>query len=74
MDHTLHKIIRLAELSQYVGLKRTQIEHLISQGKFPAPVRLSARRKGWIQAELITWQQEKIAQRAVAAPKKDQVV
>ena len=63
MDQQLHKIVRLADLSQFCGLKRTQIEQLIADGKFPRPVKLSARRKGWIEAELIAWQQRCIAQR-----------
>ena len=59
----LHKIIRLAELPQFCGLRRTQIETLIAGGTFPRPVKLSARRKGWLEAELITWQQTRIALR-----------
>jgi prophage regulatory protein len=62
----LHKIIRLAELSQFCGLKRTQIQQLIADGKFPRPVKLSARRKGWLESELISWQQARIAQRDAA--------
>jgi prophage regulatory protein len=59
----LNRIIRLDELPQYCGLRRTQIAELIAQGKFPRPVKLSARRKGWLEAELIAWQQERIARR-----------
>jgi prophage regulatory protein len=63
MATQLHKIIRLADLPQYCGLKRTQIETLIAAGKFPKPVKLSDRRKGWLESELITWQQSRIAGR-----------
>lgn len=59
----LHKIIRLADLPDYTGLRRTQIEFLIEQGKFPRPVRLSARRKAWLETEIIAWQQARIAER-----------
>ena len=59
----LHKIVRASELPEYCGLHRTQIDELISRGEFPKPVKLSARRKGWIEAELITWQQKHIAKR-----------
>jgi prophage regulatory protein len=59
----LHKIIRLAELHQFCGLKRTQVQTLIAAGKFPRPVKLSERRKGWLESELITWQQARIARR-----------
>ena len=63
MDQQLHKIVRLADLSQFCGLRRTQIEALIADGKFPRPVKLSTRRKGWIESELIAWQQAHIAKR-----------
>ena len=59
----LNRIIRLDELPQYCGLGRTQIAELIAQGKFPRPVKLSTRRKGWLEAELIAWQQECITRR-----------
>jgi len=59
----LHKIVRLVDLPQFCGLKRTQIETLIAAGKFPRPVKLSERRKGWLESELITWQQARIAGR-----------
>ena len=60
---SLHKIIRTAELPAYTGLKSTQIEALIQRGEFPKPVKLSKRRKGWLESELITWQQGRIAGR-----------
>ncbi len=63
MTAILHRIIRQSELPQVCGLKRTQIQQLIKEGDFPAPVRLSARRKGWLEAELIAWQQQRIARR-----------
>ena len=59
----LHKIIRFADLQQFTGLRRTQIDELIKIGNFPRPVKLSFRRKGWLETELIAWQQERIAQR-----------
>jgi predicted DNA-binding transcriptional regulator AlpA len=36
---------------------------LIEEKKFPRPVKLSARRKGWLESELIVWQQQRIAER-----------
>ena len=61
----LHRIIRMRDLPDYVGLKRTQIEELIKRGEFPKPVPLSdtGRAKGWLEHELISWQQERLAAR-----------
>jgi prophage regulatory protein len=63
MTASLQRIIRLSELPQFCGLRRTQIHQLVKDGHFPAPVKLSARRKGWLEAELIEWQQQRIAGR-----------
>jgi prophage regulatory protein len=63
MSEPLHRIVRANELPAYTGLKSTQIDALIQRGDFPAPVRLSERRKGWIESELVTWQQQRIAAR-----------
>jgi len=62
-DERLHRMIRLADLPQYCGLKRTQIEALMKVGRFPKPVYLSERRKCWLESELVTWQQARIAER-----------
>ena len=62
MDHP-QKVIRLAELTQFTGLRKTQIALLISEGRFPRPVTLSARRKCWLAREIAVWQSERIAER-----------
>ena len=61
----LHRVIRLSELPVYVGLQRTQIDALIRAGQFPPPIKLndSGRAKGWLESEIIAWQQRRIAQR-----------
>jgi prophage regulatory protein len=57
----LQRIIRKQQLHEFVGIKRTVIEQLISEGKFPAPIKLSARAVGWTESSLIAWQQARIA-------------
>jgi prophage regulatory protein len=64
--------VRLADLYPYVGLKRTQIEVLISQGRFPKPIRLADRAMGWAEDELIAWQQARIAERDAGASAKSE--
>ena len=63
MSEPLHRIVRANELPAYTGLKSTQIDALIQRGDFPKPVRLSERRKGWLESELIAWQQRRISAR-----------
>jgi prophage regulatory protein len=64
----LHRIVLAAELPRLTGLRRTQIDHLITCGDFPKPVKLSARRKGWLESEIISWQQARIARRDDTSP------
>lgn len=59
----LEQIVRDRDMFAVCGLKRTQRDELIRQGKFPRPVRISERAKGWILSELRAWQNEKIRQR-----------
>jgi predicted DNA-binding transcriptional regulator AlpA len=61
----LYRIVRLSELPQFVGLRRTQISELITKGEFPRPISLSdgGRSKGWLEHELLAWQQNRIDQR-----------
>ena len=65
MNQPLPRVIRLADLSQYVGLKRTQISELIKAGEFPRPILLSdsGRAKAWLETEIRDWQNGRLAKR-----------
>jgi predicted DNA-binding transcriptional regulator AlpA len=47
------------------GYRPTQLDLLISQGKFPKPIHLSegGRATGWLEDEIIKFQEERIAER-----------
>ena len=68
---TLSRMIRLSELPAYVGLQRSQIDELIKDKQFPAPVRLSdsGRAKAWVESELIAWQQKRLRARDAGTSK-----
>ncbi len=55
------RVIRLNELVEFTGLRRTQIQELIARGEFPAPIRLSERRIAWLAGDVAAWQADKIA-------------
>jgi prophage regulatory protein len=59
----LQRIIRKFALPDFTGLRRTTIDTLIKAGKFPKPIPLGERNKGWLESELIAWQQSLIAKR-----------
>jgi|tagenome__1003787_1003787.scaffolds.fasta_scaffold20622083_1 prophage regulatory protein len=68
MSPPLNRIIRQTDLPQFCGLKKTQIDHLIREGRFPRPVKLSTRRKGWLESEVAAWQADRIAKRDSEGP------
>jgi prophage regulatory protein len=70
---TLHRIIQARDLPQYTGLAETRLKELVNSGEFPQPVKVSQRRNGWLESEIIAWQQARIAQRyrANGAPERD---
>jgi prophage regulatory protein len=64
-NHRLNRFYRRSELSQYVGLRRTQIDELIKRGEFPRPILLSdaGRAVAWLESDLIAWQMRRLAKR-----------
>ena len=57
------RVLREAELSGLDGLRKTQRAELIRKGPYPAPVRISERRKVWLAHEIASWQQARISAR-----------
>ncbi|ANT48871.1 helix-turn-helix transcriptional regulator [Mesorhizobium amorphae] len=58
------RVLREAELSALDGLRKTQRAELIRRGLYPAPVRISDRRKVWLAHEVASWQQARISARS----------
>jgi predicted DNA-binding transcriptional regulator AlpA len=65
MTEGITRIIRERDVDAYCGLRRTQRAVLIRRGQFPAPIPLSdhGRARGYLESDLITWQQQRIARR-----------
>lgn len=49
------RILRRTEVQKIVGLGRSQIYLMMSQGKFPKPVRLTDRAVGWHAYQIAEW-------------------
>jgi len=54
------KVLRRRQVEARTGLPRSSIYALITEGRFPAPIRLGARSVGWLEHEIDAW----IAERA----------
>jgi prophage regulatory protein len=61
----LTRILRKHELPTVVGVSRTAIEEMIEAGEFPKPIRINdhGRILGWLESEIIDWQQKRKALR-----------
>ncbi len=56
MDSTSRtRILRRREVETLVGLRRSAIYAAVAAGRFPAPVRLTARAVGWLDTEVMAW-------------------
>lgn len=64
------RILRLNDVVQKVGLRRSTLYGKISSGEFPAPIKLGARASGWVCSEIDSWISEQIARRNQGAGQK----
>jgi prophage regulatory protein len=57
LDPKLHaqRLLRLAEVSMMVGLKRSSIYRYVSEGSFPAPIKVGIRGVRWKLADVLAW-------------------
>lgn len=60
------RFIKLAKVKDYTSLSTSEIYRRIAAGTFPAQVTLGPKSVAWIEAEVLTWCDELVAQRNVA--------
>jgi prophage regulatory protein len=49
------RLLRLAEVSTMVGLKRSSIYRHVNEGRFPAPIKVGIRGVRWKLADVLAW-------------------
>jgi prophage regulatory protein len=59
----LQKILRRPEVQNVTGLSCSSIYERMADGTFPKPIPLGGRAVGWLEAEIIDWQNERKAER-----------
>jgi prophage regulatory protein len=57
------RILRLPDVRAATGKSTTAIYMEAQAGKFPAPISIGPRAVGWLEDELIEWQEKLIARR-----------
>ena len=52
--------LRLPKVKQLTGFGRSQIYHLIKQGKFPKHIHIGPKSVAWLDSEVSEWMKERI--------------
>lgn len=68
MNHQEDKILRLPQVIERVGLKKTAIYKMIATNDFPKQVKLGAHASGWLESDIQKW----IMKTAGRAPANDE--
>lgn len=63
MSENPERLLRIAEVQNLTGLKRSSIYRLIQEDRFPHPLKLSERACAWRESAVCTWIAERIAGR-----------
>ena len=54
------RFLRLPQVTDRTGYKKTKIYEMISDESFPVPVQLGSRAVAWIESEVEAWMQKRI--------------
>jgi len=57
------RILRLPEVCRVVGIGRSMVYQLESEGRFPRRVRIGLRAVGWVDKEIQAWVNQRALQR-----------
>lgn len=61
----MNRLLKLPDVETAVSLKKSKIYALISEGSFPAPVKVG-RSSSWLQTEVENWIEQRANQRTIA--------
>lgn len=62
----VERLMRLDELEEVLGLKRSSIYKMIAERRFPPPLKLTRRASAWHEPEVREWIAARIAERNAA--------
>ncbi len=61
-DVATGRYLRLPDVKAETGLGKTSIYHLIREGEFPKPVKISSRAVAWREGAIEAWKADRQAQ------------
>ena len=50
-----NRILRRSQVEAQIGLSRSSIYQMMSEGEFPLPIKLGKRAVGWAQSDIDEW-------------------
>ncbi|CAN2526272.1 helix-turn-helix transcriptional regulator [Burkholderia pseudomallei] len=50
-----NRVLRIIDVIEAVGVKKSTIYQWVKDGKFPSPLRLGTRSVGWRQSDVESW-------------------
>ena len=53
--------LRLPQVIQRTGISRSAIYKMVADGAFPVPVRIGARTVAWVESDIESWSESRIA-------------
>jgi prophage regulatory protein len=57
------RLLRIGQVEDKVGLKRSPIYAEIKKGEFPPPIKIGSRSSAWVEDEIDAWIEARIALR-----------
>lgn len=60
---TTHQLLRLKQVEEKTGLKRSQIYLYMKNGDFPSSIKIGPASVAWLESELDEWINRKISRR-----------
>ena len=57
------RFLRLRDVINRVGMKKSSIYALMKKGEFPKQIKLSARSSAWVESEIDEWVDSRVAAR-----------
>ena len=57
------RLLRLEQVGEITGLRRSMVYQLEAEGRFPRRVKLATRAVGWVESEVRAWIAARIATR-----------
>ena len=56
------RLIRLPDVENLIGCKKSTVYTMVREGTFPKPIRLSSRMVAWPETAVLQWMQDRINQ------------